>query len=99
MERNGYPVAAMVLGIVMGTMVEQSFVTSLIKSDGSILPFFSRPGRGGAGRHDHRRPAVAGGRVGTKPHACTVDLEPPVLPDRDITGRAAAFTRPCFNRE
>ena len=43
MDRNGYPVAAMVLGIVMGTMVEQSFVTSLIKSDGSILPFFSRP--------------------------------------------------------
>jgi len=43
MERNGYPVAAMVLGIVMGTMVEQAFVTSLIKSDGSILPFFGRP--------------------------------------------------------
>ncbi len=43
MERNGYPVAAMVLGIVMGTMVEQSFVTSLIKSDGDILPFFERP--------------------------------------------------------
>ena len=33
----------MVLGIVMGTMVEQAFVTSLIKSDGSILPFFERP--------------------------------------------------------
>jgi len=43
MERFGYPVAAMVLGIVMGTMVEQNFVTSLIKSDGSIWPFFSRP--------------------------------------------------------
>jgi putative tricarboxylic transport membrane protein len=43
MENNGYPVAAMVLGIVMGTMVEQSFVTSLIKSDGSLLPFFERP--------------------------------------------------------
>ena len=43
MEKNGYPVAAMVLGIVMGTMVEQSFVTSLIKSDGSVLPFFERP--------------------------------------------------------
>ena len=43
MERNGYPVAAMVLGIVMGTMVEQNFVTSLIKSDGSVLPFFERP--------------------------------------------------------
>jgi putative tricarboxylic transport membrane protein len=43
MERNGYPVAALVLGIVMGTMVEQNFVTSLIKSDGSLLPFFERP--------------------------------------------------------
>jgi TctA family transporter len=43
MERNGYPVAAMVLGIVMGTMVEQSLVTSIIKSDGSVLPFFNRP--------------------------------------------------------
>ncbi len=43
MERNGYPVAALVLGIIMGTMVEQSFVASLIKSDGSLLPFFSRP--------------------------------------------------------
>jgi putative tricarboxylic transport membrane protein len=28
---------------VMGTMIEQSFVTSLIKSDGSVLPFFERP--------------------------------------------------------
>ena len=35
--------AALVLGIVMGTMVEQNFVTSLIKSDGSSLPFFDRP--------------------------------------------------------
>ena len=43
MEANGYPVAALVLGIVMGTMVEQNFVTSLIKSDGSFLPFFDRP--------------------------------------------------------
>jgi len=32
-----------VLGAVMGTMVEQNFVTSLIKSDGSLLPFFGRP--------------------------------------------------------
>jgi putative tricarboxylic transport membrane protein len=43
MERNGYPVAAMVLGIVMGSMVEQNLVTSLIKSDGDILPFVDRP--------------------------------------------------------
>jgi TctA family transporter len=43
MERNGYPVAAMVLGIIMGTMVEQNLVTSIMKSDGSIIPFFDRP--------------------------------------------------------
>jgi putative tricarboxylic transport membrane protein len=43
MERNGYPVAALVLGIVMGNMVEQNFITSLIKSDGDLLPFFERP--------------------------------------------------------
>jgi len=43
MERNGYPVAALVLGIVMGAMVEQSFVTSLIKSDSSLMPFIERP--------------------------------------------------------
>lgn len=43
MDRNGYPVAALVLGAVMGTMVEQNFVTSLIKSDGSVMPFFDRP--------------------------------------------------------
>jgi TctA family transporter len=43
MEKYGFPVAALVLGIVMGNMLEQHFVTSLIKSDGSILPFFSRP--------------------------------------------------------
>jgi putative tricarboxylic transport membrane protein len=43
MDKNGFPVAALVLGAVMGTMVEQNFVTSLIKSDGSLLPFVSRP--------------------------------------------------------
>lgn len=43
MEKHGYPVAALVLGIVMGGMVEQNLVTSLIKSDGDVLPFFERP--------------------------------------------------------
>ena len=43
MERQGFPVAALVLGIVMGNMVEQNFVTSLIKSDGDVWPFFERP--------------------------------------------------------
>jgi hypothetical protein len=46
MEANGYPVAALVLGIVMGPMVEHNLVTSLIKSDGSVLPFVERPSKG-----------------------------------------------------
>jgi hypothetical protein len=63
MERNGYPVAALVLGIVMGSMVEQSFVTSLIKSDGDVLPFFERPVSSRAGDADGGRAALAAGRL------------------------------------
>jgi len=43
LDRYDYPVASMVLGIVMGPMVETNLVTSLIKSGGSVLPFFDRP--------------------------------------------------------
>jgi putative tricarboxylic transport membrane protein len=43
MEENGIPVAPCILGIVLGPMLEESFVTSMIKSDGSFLAFFERP--------------------------------------------------------
>jgi putative tricarboxylic transport membrane protein len=43
MEENGIPVAPLVLGIVLGELLEQSFLTSLIKADGSLLAFFTRP--------------------------------------------------------
>lgn len=43
MEENGFPVAPVILGIVLGPMLEQNFVTSMIKSDGSFLAFFARP--------------------------------------------------------
>jgi TctA family transporter len=43
MEENDFPVAPVILGIVLGPMLEQSFVTSMIKSDGSFLAFFARP--------------------------------------------------------
>ena len=43
MEENGIPVAPLVLGIVLGELLEQSFLTSLIKADGSLLVFFTRP--------------------------------------------------------
>jgi 2-methylcitrate dehydratase PrpD len=43
MEENDFPVAPVILGIVLGPMLEQNFVTSMIKSDGSFLAFFARP--------------------------------------------------------
>jgi len=43
LEENGFPVAPIILGLVLGEMLEQTFMTSMIKSDGSILPFISRP--------------------------------------------------------
>lgn len=43
MEENGIPVAPAILGLVLGPMLEQNFITSLIKADGSLLGFFERP--------------------------------------------------------
>jgi TctA family transporter len=43
MEENGFPVAPTILGIVLGPMLEDSFMSSMIKADGDILGFFSRP--------------------------------------------------------
>ena len=43
LEENGFPVAPIILGLVLGEMLEQTFMTSMIKSDGSFLPFVSRP--------------------------------------------------------
>ena len=35
--------APLLLGFVLGPMLEENFVTSMIKSDGSYLAFFERP--------------------------------------------------------
>jgi putative tricarboxylic transport membrane protein len=43
LESNGFPVAPAILGVVLGTMLEENFVTSMIKSDGDLVAFFSRP--------------------------------------------------------
>ncbi|WP_118138658.1 tripartite tricarboxylate transporter permease [Oceanicella sp. SM1341] len=42
-EENEFPVAPIILGLVLGPMFEQTFLTSMIKSDGSFLAFFERP--------------------------------------------------------
>ena len=43
MEENGFPVAPAILGMLLGTMLEENFITSMIKSDGSWLAFVERP--------------------------------------------------------
>jgi len=43
LEENGFPVAPAILGVVLGTMLEQTFVTSMIKAAGNLLAFFHRP--------------------------------------------------------
>ena len=43
MEENDFPIAPAVLGVVLGGMLEEHFIFSMIKSDGDLLAFFSRP--------------------------------------------------------
>ena len=43
LEENGFPVAPAILGVVLGTMLEENFVTSMIKAEGNLLGFFERP--------------------------------------------------------
>jgi TctA family transporter len=45
-EANGIPVAPIVLGIVLGPIVEQNFMVSMIKSEWDLTQFFTRPTAG-----------------------------------------------------
>lgn len=43
MEANGYPAAPLVLGLVLGRILEEAFVNSMIKSGDDLTAFFERP--------------------------------------------------------
>ena len=43
MEANDFPVAPVVLGIVLGPIVEKNFLMSMIKTDWDATQFFTRP--------------------------------------------------------
>jgi TctA family transporter len=43
LEENGFPVSPAILGVVLGGMLEENFITSMIKSDGNLMAFFARP--------------------------------------------------------
>ena len=43
LEASGFPVAPAILGVVLGGMLEENFITSMIKSEGNLWAFFERP--------------------------------------------------------
>jgi putative tricarboxylic transport membrane protein len=43
LEEMGYPVAPMVIGVILGQMADVSLRRGLLVSDGSLEPFFTRP--------------------------------------------------------
>ncbi|WP_435105373.1 tripartite tricarboxylate transporter permease [Arhodomonas sp. AD133] len=43
MEENDFPVAPLILAVVLGPVVEENFMKSIIKADGELLMFFERP--------------------------------------------------------
>ena len=43
MKKFNFPVAPLLMGYILGSLLETSLVQTLILSDGSILPFFTRP--------------------------------------------------------
>ena len=43
MRRFGYPIAPLVLGMVLGDILDKSLRRGLVLSDGDLLPFFTRP--------------------------------------------------------
>src|SRR3982750_1221436 len=49
MGENGFPVAPAILGMVLGAMLEENFISSMIKADGRLLAFFERPIAGSLG--------------------------------------------------
>ncbi|WP_226781233.1 tripartite tricarboxylate transporter permease [Oceaniglobus trochenteri] len=43
MEENDFPLAPMILALILGPLIEENFMKSVIKADGNLLEFFSRP--------------------------------------------------------
>ena len=43
MEENDFPVAPAILGLVLGGIIEENFMSSMMKSQGDLTVFFSRP--------------------------------------------------------
>lgn len=49
LARNDFPMAPAILGLVLGSTLENNFMSSMLKSNGDLLSFFSRPISAGLG--------------------------------------------------
>ncbi|SMC93342.1 tripartite tricarboxylate transporter permease [Rhizobium sp. RU36D] len=49
MERNGFPIAPLILGLVLGPVLERNFIMSMQIARGDLLDFFDRPVAAGLG--------------------------------------------------
>ncbi|WP_299941829.1 tripartite tricarboxylate transporter permease [uncultured Nitratireductor sp.] len=43
LEENDFPLAPMILALILGQLVEENFMKSIIKADGQLMEFFARP--------------------------------------------------------
>lgn len=43
LEENDFPLAPMILALILGPLIEENFMKSVIKADGNLLEFFARP--------------------------------------------------------
>jgi putative tricarboxylic transport membrane protein len=43
LEENRFPIAPAILGVVLGSALEENFITSMIKADGNLMAFVGRP--------------------------------------------------------
>ena len=43
LEENDFPLAPMILALILGQLVEENFMKSIIKADGQLTEFFARP--------------------------------------------------------
>lgn len=49
MEENEFPIAPAILGLVLGPLLQETFMTSMIKAGGDLFAFFDRPIAAGLG--------------------------------------------------
>ena len=67
LRRRGYEMAPLVLGLVLGPLLDKSLRRGLVLSDGSLAPFFTRPICMALCRGDHlHHPALRAGVQGPR---------------------------------